>query len=196
MSAADEAAHESEQERVRVTDRRVIDPETGEARQRPPAPGDAGGNEAHGEAAADGGEQAAAGSDREAELTEDLQRVTAEYANYRKRVDRDRDLIRQVAVAQVVAELMPVLDDIDRAREHEELTGGFKTVADKLDAVLAKYGLERFGEAGEPFDPAFHEAMTHEEGTGAEVPTCTVIYQPGYRMGDRVIRPARVQVSD
>lgn len=192
-SAAEEAA-EAEAGGVRITDRRLIDPETGEARQRPPAsPGAVPGADAGAAAAASA---ATADSSREAELTEDLQRVTAEYANYRKRVDRDRELVRQVAVSQLIAELMPVLDDIDRAREHEELTGAFKTVAENLESTLAKSGLERFGEVGEPFDPAVHEAMTHESDTGAEVPTCTVIYQPGYRLGERIIRPARVQVSD
>jgi molecular chaperone GrpE len=131
-----------------------------------------------------------------AELTADLQRLQAEYANYRRRVERDRQAVGEAALASVMVGLLPVLDDIDRARAHGEVEGGFALVADGLDATLTKLGLSRFGEAGEPFDPTVHEALTH--GLSAEVtePVCAEIYQPGFRVGERVLRPARVAVLE
>jgi molecular chaperone GrpE len=131
-----------------------------------------------------------------AELTADLQRLQAEYANYRRRVERDRQAVGEAALASVMVGLLPVLDDIDRARAHGEVEGGFALVADALDATLVKLGLARFGDAGEPFDPTVHEALTH--GLSAEVsePVCAEIYQPGYRVGERVLRPARVAVLE
>src|SRR5258708_4738056 len=120
-----------------------------------------------------------------AERTADLQRVQAEYANYRKRVERDRVAVREQALASVVAELLPVLDDIGRAREHDELTGGFKAVADALEAAASKLGLTMFGEAGEPFDPNVHEALMHAYSPDVTEPTCVQILQPGYKVGER-----------
>jgi molecular chaperone GrpE len=131
-----------------------------------------------------------------AERTADLQRVQAEYANYRKRVERDRVAVREQALASVVSELLPVLDDIGRAREHEQLTGGFKAVADALEAVVTKLGLTSFGEAGEPFDPNVHEALMHAYSPEVSEPTCVQILQPGYKVGERILRPARVAVAD
>jgi molecular chaperone GrpE len=131
-----------------------------------------------------------------AERTTDLQRVTAEFANYRKRVDRDRLAVREQALANVLMTLLPVLDDIGRAREHGELTGGFKSVAESLEAIVAKLGLTRFGEQGEPFDPNVHEALTHSYSSGVTEPTCVAILQPGYRVGERIVRPARVAVAE
>lgn len=131
-----------------------------------------------------------------AERTADLQRVQAEYANYRKRVDRDRAAVREQALASVLAELLPVLDDIGRAREHEELTGGFKSVADSLESIAAKLGLTAFGEAGEPFDPTVHEALMHSYSPDVDETTCAQILQPGYRVGERILRPARVAVAE
>jgi molecular chaperone GrpE len=131
-----------------------------------------------------------------AERTADLQRVQAEYANYRKRVERDRVAVREHALASVVAELLPVLDDIGRAREHEELTGGFKAVAEALEATVAKLGLTTFGEAGEPFDPNVHEALMHSYSADVSEPTCVQILQPGYKVGERILRPARVAVAE
>jgi len=122
--------------------------------------------------------------------------VTAEYANYRKRVDRDRVAVREQALANVLAGLLPVLDDIGRAREHGELVGGFKSVAESLEAAVAKLGLDRFGEAGEPFDPKVHEALLHSYADDVTEPTCVQILQPGYRVGDRILRPARVAVAE
>lgn len=135
-------------------------------------------------------------AERLAERTADLQRVQAEYANYRKRVERDRVAVREQALANVLSGLVPILDDIGRAREHGELTGGFKSVAESLEATTAKLGLESFGEAGEPFDPRVHEALMHSYSSGVSEPTCVQILQPGYRVGDRILRPARVAVAE
>ncbi|HEY7362179.1 MAG TPA: nucleotide exchange factor GrpE [Streptosporangiaceae bacterium] len=131
-----------------------------------------------------------------AERTADLQRVSAEYANYRKRVERDRAAVREQAVANVLYGLVPVLDDIGRAREHEELVGGFKSVAESLEAAVTKLGLESFGEDGEPFDPKVHEALMHSYSADVTEPTCVKILQPGYRVGERILRPARVEVAE
>ena len=130
------------------------------------------------------------------ERTADLQRVQAEYANYRRRVDRDRQAVSEQALASVLIGLLPVLDDIDRAREHGEVEGGFKLVADGLETTLTKLGLERFGTVGEPFDPNVHEALTHALSADVAEPSCSQVYQPGYRVGDRVLRPARVGVVE
>jgi len=130
------------------------------------------------------------------ERTTDVQRVQAEYANYRKRVERDRELVRDQAVAAALGELLTVLDDIDRAAEHGELVGGFRSVADGLQAAVTKLGLERYGEAGDAFDPAIHEAMTHSFSDDVEQATCLQVFQSGYRHADRVIRPARVAVVE
>jgi molecular chaperone GrpE len=131
-----------------------------------------------------------------AERTADLQRVQAEYANYRRRVERDRQAVAEQALAAVFAGLLPVLDDLDRARAHDEVTGGFAIVADGLEATLAKLGLERFGDAGEPFDPTVHEALTHGYSAEVSEPVAAEIFQSGYRVGERVLRPARVAVLE
>jgi molecular chaperone GrpE len=131
-----------------------------------------------------------------AERTADLQRLQAEYANYRRRVERDRQAVAETALASVFANLLPILDDIDRARSHGEVVGGFALVADGLDTTLTKLGLERFGDTGEPFDPTMHEAMTHGFSGEVTEPVCAEIYQPGYRVGERVLRPARVAVLE
>jgi molecular chaperone GrpE len=131
-----------------------------------------------------------------AERTADLQRVQAEYANYRKRVERDRVAVREHALASVVGELLPVLDDIGRAREHEELTGGFKAIAEALERIVSKLGLTTFGEAGEPFDPNVHEALMHSYSPDVTEPSCVQILQPGYKVGERILRPARVAVAE
>jgi molecular chaperone GrpE len=131
-----------------------------------------------------------------AERTADLQRLQAEYANYRKRVERDRVAVREHALASVVSELLPVLDDIGRAREHEELTGGFKAVAEALESAASKLGLTTFGEAGEPFDPNVHEALMHSYSPDVTEPSCVQILQPGYKVGERILRPARVAVAE
>ena len=130
------------------------------------------------------------------ERTADLQRLQAEYQNYRRRVERDRVTVREIAVANLLTELLPVLDDIGRAREHEELVGGFKSVAESLESVAAKLGLQQFGEEGEPFDPTVHEALMHSYAPDVTETTCVAILQPGYRFGERTIRPARVAVAE
>jgi molecular chaperone GrpE len=130
------------------------------------------------------------------ERTADLQRLQAEYQNYRRRVERDRVAVKEIAVANLLTELLPVLDDIGRAREHGELVGGFKSVAESLETVVAKMGLQQFGKEGEPFDPTVHEALMHSYAPDVTETTCVAILQPGYRIGERTIRPARVAVAE
>lgn len=132
-----------------------------------------------------------------AERTADLQRLQAEYINYKRRVDRDRELIRAQGETNVLQSLLTVLDDLGRAAEHGELEGGFKAVADALQQVAAKHKLESFGEKGDPFDPSHHEAVFHA-GESAEVDTTTVdaVMRTGYKVGGRVLRPATVGVVD
>jgi|SRR5579875_253374 molecular chaperone GrpE len=131
-----------------------------------------------------------------AERTADLQRLQAEYANYRKRVDRDRVTVREHAVAGALAELLPVLDAISQAREHGELSGGFKSVADSLQSALGKLGLVSYGQRGDAFDPKIHEALTHTYSPDVAEVTCVEIFQPGYKVGERILRPARVAVAE
>ncbi|MEU6309679.1 nucleotide exchange factor GrpE [Streptomyces sp. NPDC047014] len=130
------------------------------------------------------------------ERTADLQRLQAEYQNYRRRVERDRITVKEIAVASLLTELLPTLDDIGRAREHGELVGGFKSVAESLETVAAKMGLQQFGKEGEPFDPTVHEALMHSYAPDVTETTCVAILQPGYRIGERTIRPARVAVAE
>jgi len=129
-------------------------------------------------------------------LTADLQRLQAEYANYRKRVNRDRSVAAEFSIAAVLAELLPVLDDLDRAADHGELTGGFKAVADRITAIVERLGLTKFADAPVPFNPEIHEALTHEMSKDVSVPTASKILQPGYKFKERVIRAARVAVTD
>jgi molecular chaperone GrpE len=135
-----------------------------------------------------------------AERLSDLQRLQAEFVNYRRRVDRDRDVARDKAVAGVLEALLPVLDDVYLARQHGDLDGGpFAAIADKLDGVLQRFGLSRYGEQGEEFDPSVHEALMHTEAElpeGTKTTTVVQVLQPGYRTGDRVLRAARVAVAD
>jgi molecular chaperone GrpE len=130
------------------------------------------------------------------ERTADLQRLQAEYVNYKRRVDRDRELVKQNATFQVLSGLLPVLDDIDRAREHGELEGGFKAVADSLERAVLGLGLVKYGEPGDEFDPNLHEALMHAHSPDVTTTTCQNIVQAGYRIGDRVVRAARVTVVD
>jgi molecular chaperone GrpE len=181
-----------------IRDKRRIDPETGLVREAV-ASASASSTEALAaeEAAAELVEGDLAALEAElSERTADVQRVHAEYANYRKRVDRDRELVRDQAAASVLAELLTILDDIDRAREHDELSGGFKSVAEALEATVEKLGLEKYGAAGEPFDPTVHEALIHSEDESVTETTCMAVLQPGYRYAGRVVRPARVAVAD
>jgi molecular chaperone GrpE len=207
-----------------VRDRRRLDPETGQVRQPTDrgdatagtANGDTGGSDPAGGGAApaggaaetsplpDGGAELEAARGLAEERLADLQRLQAEYVNYRRRVERDRDVARDSAVAGVLEALLPVLDDVHLARQHGDLgSGPFAAIADKLEAVLGRLGLSRFGEPGEPFDPLVHEALMHTEAELAEGTTDTTVVQvlqPGYRQstgsGDKVLRPARVAVAD
>ena len=197
-----------------IRDRRRIDPETGQVRDpgrpggaeprpgrhaaSPPAPPGAAAASDPGHGNGNGGASAAADAAALAlaERTADLQRLQAEYANYRKRVERDRVAVREQALANVLGELLPVLDDIGRAREHGELTGGFKSVAESLEAAVAKLGLTSYGEDGDPFDPNLHEALMHSYSPDVTEPTCVRVLQPGYKIGDRTLRPARVAVAE
>ncbi|MFI6293800.1 nucleotide exchange factor GrpE [Nonomuraea sp. NPDC050790] len=189
-----------------IRDNRKIDPETGQARQSagsdsPDAAG-ADPTAAPGAGSANGGAESnssgAPGSDTIllAERTADLQRLQAEYTNYRRRVERDRVAVREQATAGVLAELLPVLDDIGRARDHGELTGGFAKVAESLEAALTKLGLASFGQKGDPFDPTVHEALMHSYSREVTEPTAIEVLQSGYRLGERVLRPARVAVAE
>jgi molecular chaperone GrpE len=196
-----EHAPQGEAERVVVRDRRRIDPVTGQVRT-PPAAEAAGAAQA----AEDAPQPEPAGpsvaevelASQVAERTADLQRITAEYANYRRRVDRDRESVLTSARAQFVGDLLTVLDDLERAEAHGDLTGAFKAVGDKVVAVVQKLGLEAFGHEGEPFDPSVHEAVQHEpsEATGPTTTVVAAVLRRGYRIADRVLRPAMVTVTD
>jgi molecular chaperone GrpE len=135
-------------------------------------------------------------ADPVATLTSDLQRLQAEYANYRKRVERDRAVAHESAIGAVLTELLALLDDVDRAEQHGELSGGFKAVADQLNSIVSRIGLEKYGTEGEAFDPQVHEALMHDESAGVAVPTASKILQPGYKYKERILRPARVAVTD
>ncbi|MBX7269869.1 nucleotide exchange factor GrpE [Micromonospora sp. Llam7] len=130
------------------------------------------------------------------ERTRDLQRVSAEYANYRKRVERDRGLVTEQATGSVLAALLPILDDLDRAREHGDLVGPFGAVADQLTTALGKFGLTPFGEQGDPFDPTRHEAVAHQTSADVSEPTCVQVMRRGYQIGERLLRPALVAVAE
>ena len=179
---------------IRFTDRRRIDPQTGEVRPPATEPAAAASAEETLEAALVEGDFSEVEA-KVAELTGDLQRVHAEYANYRKRVERDREAIREHAVGAVLNDLLPVLDDLDRAREHGELEGAFRSVAENLEQIVTKAGLEKYGEPGEGFDPTVHEALTSEARDEVSEPTVIAVYQPGYRYAGRILRPARVAVA-
>ena len=130
------------------------------------------------------------------ERVRDLQRVSAEYANYRKRVDRDRGAVLEQATAAVITTLLPILDDLDRAREHNDLNGPAAAMAEQLTVSLAKFGLVGFGEVGDPFDPTRHEAVSHATSADVSEPTCVSVMRRGYLLGDRLLRAALVGVAD
>jgi molecular chaperone GrpE len=175
-----------------IRDKRRIDPKTGQVREpAEPAPG-----ASPSAPTATESEETADLKKQLAERTLDLQRLQAEYSNYRKRVDRDRVIVREQALANVLTELLPVLDDIGRARDHDELNGGFKQVAERLEGTVGKLGLQSFGTPGEPFDPNVHEALMHSYSADVTEPTAVQILQPGYGIGERVLRPARVAVAE
>ena len=199
-----------EQPRVVIRDKRRIDPITGEVRApageqpagAPPGPTVAGEQMSEYETPVDDQPQqvpSAGGDDLSSQLaerTEDLQRVTAEYANYRRRVDRDRTLVVDQAAERFATGLFPIVDDIERARDHGDLTGAFKLVADRILGLLDGLGVEAFGAAGDAFDPSLHEAVMHDTSADVAVPTATTVLRQGFRRGDRVLRTAMVAVTE
>jgi molecular chaperone GrpE len=180
-----------EQHGPRIRDKRRIDPDTYQLREPQ-------------ETAAPAAEPSVPTVDPEvaelraalAERTADLQRLQAEYINYKRRVDRDREVVRTSGIESVLKDFLSVLDDISSAREHGELSGGFKAVAEELERVSVKYGLESYGTKGDPFNPHIHEALLHAHAEGLDGPTCVEILQPGYRIKDKILRPARVAVAE
>ena len=206
------AGREDDPTAVRFTDKRRIDPTTGAVRQPAPddvaaphgdplagAPGTPGEGPTSGGTtggAAPGGEALVAAEALAAERLDDLQRLQAEYVNYRRRVDRDRAVAGELAVLGVVEALLPVLDEIELARQHGELAEGpFASIAEKLETTLGRFGWSRYGAPGEPFDPAVHEALMHAESADVAEPTVTQVLQPGHRVGERIVRAARVAVT-
>ena len=173
-------------EGVKITDNRKLDPETGEPRV-------SGAADVASDTASAEPEQS---TDPVAELTADLQRVQAEFSNYRKRVERDREAVRDAVIAKTLSELLPVLDDIGRARSHGELEGGFKSVGEALEATVTRLGLTPFGQPGDEFDPMRHEAIAHEHSADVITSTCVAVFQPGYEFAGQVIRAAIVSVAD
>ncbi|WP_127505311.1 nucleotide exchange factor GrpE [Actinoplanes solisilvae] len=208
MSATDDENDGQATERVVIRDRRKIDPK---AESKAPAAKGKAQVGAHRAAEPEqetpqaaqpeeskpglGAELEALRTDLE-ERTHDLQRVTAEYANYRKRVDRDRGAAAEQTTGAVLTALLPVLDDIDRAREHGDLSGPFASVAESLTTVTGKLGLVPFGEKGDPFDPNRHEAVAHQTSADVTEPTCVEVMRRGYTLGERLLRPAMVAVAD
>ena len=185
----------------KVTDKRRLDPKTGAVRGKAHAAPDlSAATDVPDDVSSVEGDEIHPDTTFAADLTRDLQRLQAEYVNYKKRVDRDRELHHHVAVSSVVEALLPVLDDVHLARQHGDLEGGpFAAIADKLEATLAKFGVERFGQPGDAFDPTVHEALMHIEAElaeGTEVTTVVQVLQPGYKMGERLVRAARVAVAD
>ncbi|WP_182112358.1 MULTISPECIES: nucleotide exchange factor GrpE [unclassified Actinotalea] len=189
---------ETDPARPRFTDKRRIDPETGAVRESQPTPAAPEPEAATPPAEPDAPAPAPGGAEAlAAERLEDLQRLQAEYVNYRRRVDRDRLVARDQTVVAMVEALLGVLDDVELARQHGELAEGpFASIADKLEASLAKFGWERYGAAGEPFDPTVHEALMHSHSDEVSEPTVVQVLQPGHRVGDRIVRAARVAVAE
>ena len=201
--AGREPGQGSDDKPFQFTDKRKVDPESGRA----PPPGAAGGRPAGAAAPAppprldfepsdEAGVDAAvlAAKAEAAEHLDALQRERASFTNYRNRSLRDQEGARTKGIEDVLTALLPVLDDIDRARQHGELTGPFAAIADKLDASLEKFGIERYGAVGDEFDPTVHEALMHQPDPEATTTTVNLVIEPGYRIGDRVVRAARVSV--
>lgn len=205
-----------------IRDKRRLDPETGQVREPTVADqatqeqevlaedddafggsvGDAlpGGEQAPDEAEVGEAEQVSPDAQLAADRLEDLRRLQAEYVNYKRRVDRDRERDKDVATGAVVESLLPVLDDLHMAKEHGELEGPLVAIADKLETTLGRFGVERLGAVGEAFDPTVHEALMHlpeaDLPEGATATTIVQVMQPGFRIGERVVRAARVAVAD
>jgi len=187
----DEVRTGSEEEPVRITDKRKIDKVAEATEQHDGAQSPEGDFATPPSSSAQSPDE-----DLLAERTADLQRLQAEYANYRKRTERDRLVAGEVAIARVLSDFLPVLDNLDRARAHGDLTGGLKAVSDQLDDIFNKLGLVAFGQVGDEFDPSIHEAVLHDVSDDVEVATCTTVMRPGYKHGERLLRPAMVGVSE
>jgi molecular chaperone GrpE len=184
MSSDSSNKNDEEREPVVITDKRRIDRGDAGATAADPATGSAA------EPAADENAHLLA------ERTADLQRLQAEYANYRKRAERERLAAGEAAISRVLTDFLPVLDNLDRAEEHGDLTGGLKAIADQLVEIFGKLGLVSFGQVGDPFDPSVHEAVLHNTSPDVDEPTCTTVMRPGYKHNDRLLRAAMVGVSD
>src|SRR4051812_26769029 len=207
MSSPQGGSQDNETPRVVIRDKRRIDPTSGAVRA-PAGEQPAGAPPARGEqmseqetpvveqpapqSAGDNGDLAG----QLAERTEDLQRLSAEYANYRRRVDRDRSLAADQAAERFAAQLFPIVDDIQRARDHGDLEGPFKVVADRVLGLLEGLGATPFGTTGDPFDPSLHEAVMHDTSPDVDYPMVTTVLRQGYRRGERVLRTAMVAVTD
>jgi molecular chaperone GrpE len=174
-------------DQVVVRDKRRLDPESGALREPAAVPVE--------EAAAPAPE-APPQPDRVAELTADLQRVSAEYANYRRRKDREQAEIAERVTGDVLGRLIPVLDDIERARVHGDLDGAFKTVGEALEKAVSALGLTPYGDEGERFDPQVHDALVSQPSPDASEPTVAEVFARGYRIGERVLRAAQVVVAE
>jgi molecular chaperone GrpE len=179
----------TEAEGVKITDKRKLDPETG-------APRSPSGEQETPVSEQDVANDSVVELDPVAELTADLQRLQAEFANYRKRVERDRETTRDLVVSNTLAELLPVIDDIGRARTHGELEGAFKSVGEALESTVTRLGLKPFGAPGDEFDPTKHEAISHEYSADVSTSTCMNVFQPGYEFNGKIIRAAIVSVAD
>lgn len=184
------------------TDKRKVDPTSGEARESSGAAGEGTPDSSDPLAALDFEPEGEAAESAEvlkakaqaAEHLDALQRERASFTNYRNRSLRDQEAARTQGTQDVLTALLPVLDDIERAKQHAELSGPMAAIAEKLDASLAKFGIERFGAVGEEFDPNVHEALMHNVDPAATATTVAMVVEPGYRIGERVVRAARVGV--
>jgi molecular chaperone GrpE len=189
MATEDRNQEPTTEEPVVVRDRRKIDPDTGEVRE----------HDVEAEELLTEEEPVDPGVELQKQLDErtaDLQRLQAEFANYRRRVERDREVASNAAKAGLLSEFLTVLDDVERADQHGDLTGAFKAVSDKFVGVLQKSGLEPFGTENEPFDPSVHEAVQHTTSSEVDGPTVSTVLRRGYKVGDKVVRAAMVAVTD
>ncbi|ABD13699.1 nucleotide exchange factor GrpE [Frankia sp. CcI156] len=198
-SSRPDGRDEAEEPPVVVRDRRRIDPESGEVRPEAAAPPGPTATEVPpaGVPAGEGdGELVASLRQQVTERTADLQRLKAEFDNYRRRVERDRQQIGEQATAKLLASLLSTLDDIGRARDHGDLEGPFKAIAEALEAALEATGLERYGAKGDEFDPSVHEALMHSYRSDVSGPTCVDVFRAGYLHAGKVLRPAQVSVAE
>jgi molecular chaperone GrpE len=190
------AGRSSEEEQVVITDKRKVKLDGDTAVAEPTEAAESAEGEGHETLAPETGQVPLVEASLLDERTADLQRVQAEYANYRRRAERDRVAAGEVAIGRVLSDFLPVLDNLDRAREHGDLTGGLKAVADQLGDIFGKLGLESFGAIGDAFDPELHEAVMHNVSDEVSETICSTIMRPGYRHGERLLRPAMVGVTE